>query len=174
LYSLHHRMIAHRCLDSNQVSNVNYKLIHYLSFASSTLGESPPPAPRACFGRDEKIVRLVENLIPTALNGGSCAHFINRLSNVISAGIQNPEHLASLRPFLSSKEVFVVLDNAESILDPRDGLPGDLRRGEELSQLNNICLCITSRISTIRSDCETLDIPTLSIKLHAICDGWTT
>ena len=166
-------MIAHRCLDSNQVSNVNYKRIHYLSFASSTLGGSPPPAPRACFGRDERIVRLVENLIPTALNGGSCAHFINRLSNVIGAGIQNPEHLASLRPFLSSKEVFVVLDNAESILDPQ-GMDFQEIYAVVRSQLNNICLCITSRISTIRSDCETLDIPTLSIKLHAICDGWTT
>ena len=93
----------------------------------------------------------------------SRANFLAHLCEVIGAGVENPEDLAPLRPFLISRDMLIVLDNAESILDPQGTDSREIYNiVDELCQFRTICLCITSCLTTAPRFCKRPQIQTLS------------
>ena len=113
------------------------------------------------FGRNRRFIRCDQ--FPA-----SRANFLAQLSKAIGAGVDNPEDLSSLRPFLLQKTL-IILDSAQSILDPQGVNSQEIFAVvDELCRFKTVFVCITSRITTLPQHCKQLVVPALSAE--AACD----
>ena len=66
-----------------------------------------------------------------------------------------------------SKEALIILDNTESILDPREMGAKEIHSVvDELCQFKRLCICITSHITTVLPRCEHLQIHRTFLLYH--------
>ena len=90
--------------------------------------------------------------------------FLARLSKVTGVEAENTPDLSALRQFFASTYILLVLDSAETILDPyTPDAPAFYSAIEELSRIKTISLIVTTRISTVPTTCQHLQIPALSM-----------
>ena len=96
----------------------------------------------------------------------SLENFLGRLSAVIGAG---PDVVTSFTPILTfiqelPRPIILVLDNAETILDSKAQDAGKIHQViTQLSQIDNLCLIVTSRINPALPGCSLREVPPLSL-----------
>ena len=113
---------------------------------------------RERFGHNRRFIRCDQ--FPA-----SPLHFLARLSKVIGAAVEYPEDLRPLQPLLSSQDMLIVLDNAESILDPQGADAQEMYTlVDQLCQLKTLCIFITSRTTKVPEYYKRPQMPTLSME----------
>ena len=104
--------------------------------------------------------------IPCNEISASQSNFLRRLSKALGTGVEDPEDMDPLQQYIStSQKMLIVLDNAESVLDPRRNEAWEIyAMVEELGRLSNICLCVTSQIYVRPAGCIQMGVSKLTME----------